>query len=636
MPTAHLINSTLIRITANDDFHQGVIFQASIQTPTGVVELEPVRQEGEHYYYHINYQAGVPVRLKVNNGYDVPVSHLLWYDTDEFSVLFDYDGPLGPDYSKRQTVFRLWAPTATAVAVRLFQTPQVIVPLERGDKGVWTTTIKQDLANTEYTYVIEVEGSWKEAIDPYAWMNTQNSTRSMVIDSKILDFDDYRDIPEKKQHTTECVIYELSVRDYSMKGAQLHKGKYLAFEEQAAYDLRYIRDLHVTHIQLMPVFDFGSVWDEDPLFYNWGYDPVQHNTVEGSFATNPNAVSKLTEFKRMVKAIHNHGLRVVMDVVFNHTFIKDQYMWDQIIPGYFFRHQDTRFSNGSFCGNDIETRRMMSRRYIIDSCVRFVDTFGIDGFRFDLMGLIDQTTMNQLRTRLNEIDPSILLYGEGWQMYDTLASQHELATIVHHRVTPGVGYFNDLFREKVKRLDELHLVYDMLAKRNQYISLTQSVNYTECHDNETLFDFLEGDFEKHQLMTMLTILAPGIPFLHAGQEFFRTKNGVENSYCSPDEINALDWARADRYRIYTDFVRGLLEFRKLHPSLTHPDAHVSMFEEQGLKIFQYDFLDDQVRLVVNLSNRKIARQVDAALYSHQIEARNIHLQEIHAYSAVVL
>jgi pullulanase len=217
-----------------------------------------------------------------------------------------------------------------------------------------------------------------------------------------------------------------------------------------------------------------------------------------------------------------------------------------------------------------------------------------------------------------------------------LASQHELATIIHHRETPGIGYFNDLFREKVKHLDELDLVYDMLSKRNQYLSLTQSINYVECHDNETLYDFLAGDFEKHQLMTMLTILAPGIPFIHAGQEFFRTKEGVENSYCSPDEINALDWSRADRYRIYTDFVRSLLAFRKHHPSLTHPEAHVSVFEEQGLKIFQYDFLDDQVRLVVNLSNRKIARPVDAVLYSHQIEARHTHLQEIHAFSAVVL
>jgi pullulanase len=417
---------------------------------------------------------------------------------------------------------------------------------------------------------------------------------------------------------------------------KFHKGKYIAFEETCAHDLRYIRDLGVTHIQLLPVYDFGSVWDHEDSLYNWGYDPVQFNTVEGSYATNPNDVTKLLEFQRMVKAIHNQGMRVVMDMVFNHVFDQSSFMWERLVPGYAFRHQDGQISNGSFCGNDIETRQSMMRRYIIDSCMRFVMHFGVDGFRLDLMGLMDITTIQQLRDRLDTVDPTFLLYGEGWQMFQTFAGQHELATIPNHRQTPRVGYFNDLLRNRFKELNNNDIIYQLFAKTNFYLPITQSINYVECHDNETLFDFLHEDFGRHQLITMMTLLAPGIPFLHAGQEFFRTKQGVENSYCSPDEINGIDWPRQDRYRIYTEFIRNILRYRERHIALTHPDAKVTVLDENGLKIFVYEYQNDQAKLVLNLSNRKILRPLDAHLYSHRIELLNQSIQEVHAYSMICL
>jgi pullulanase/glycogen debranching enzyme len=200
----------------------------------------------------------------------------------------------------------------------------------------------------------------------------------------------------------------------------------------------------------------------------------------------------------------------------------------------------------------------------------------------------------------------------------------------------GSRYFNDLLRNRFKELNNNDIIYQLFAKTNFYLPITQSINYVECHDNETLFDFLHEDFGRHQLITMMTLLAPGIPFLHAGQEFFRTKQGVENSYCSPDEINGIDWPRQDRYRIYTEFIRNILRYRERHIALTHPDAKVTVLDENGLKIFVYEYQNDQAKLVLNLSNRKILRPLDAHLYSHRIELFNQSIQEVHAYSMICL
>jgi len=636
MPIAHLIDLSTLRITAEPDFHQGKIFQVSLFQGDNEVALTFIKQEHHHFFYALQYTPGVPAALKVNNGYDTTIHHQLWLHTNEFKALYHTDEPLGPLYEPHQTTFRVWAPTATNVELRLHQKDISIQFMTRTAQGVYELTVQGDLEHVLYTYVTHVENKLLETIDPYAWTNAYNSTRSVVVNPQTLANELYQDIPVANAIVTQHIIYELHVRDFSIHGAQEQKGKYLAFEEQCSHDVRYLKGLGVTHIQLLPVYDFGSVWDQSNVFYNWGYDPVQWNTVEGSYATNPNDSRKLLEFQRMIKALHNHGLRVVMDMVFNHVFSKDSFMWERLVPGYFFRQQDTVDSNGSYCGNDVETRQSMVRRYVIDTCLRFVKTFGIDGFRLDLMGLMDITTINELRAALDAIDPTIVLYGEGWQMFQTFAGQHELATIPNHAQTPRVGYFNDLFRNRLKQMDRVDEIYQLFAKTNQYLPITQSINYVECHDNETLFDLVKGDFERHQLVTMMTLLAPGIPFLHAGQEFFRTKDDVENSYCSPDQINALDWSRQDRYRLYTEFIRNVIRYRQSHPALTHPEARVTVIDENGLKIFQYEYQNDSAKLVLNLTSRKILRPIEAQLYSHTIESVNLHVAEVHAYSMLCL
>ena len=636
MPIAHLIDLKTLRITAEPDFHGGKIFQASLFQGATEVELSFIKQEHHHFFYALQYTVGVQAHLKVNNGFDTPIYHQLWLHSNEFAEMFHTTTPLGPEYHPTHTIFRVWAPTAYDVELRLHQDPLTIHFMTRGERGVYEITIEGDLDDVLYTYVTHVEDKLLETIDPYAWANAFNSTRSLVVNPDKLSGDLFQDVPAAKEHPTQTIIYELSVRDFSMHGAQSNNGKFIAFEEECAHDVRYLKGLGVTHIQLLPVYDFGSVWDQNNFFYNWGYDPVQFNTVEGSFATNPNNSSKLLEFQRMIKALHNQGLRVVMDMVFNHVFSKDAFMWERLVPGYFFRHNDTVNSNGSFCGNDVETRQSMVRRYIIDTCIRFVTHFGVDGFRLDLMGLIDITTINELRAALDKLDPTFMLYGEGWQMFQTFAGQHELATIPNHAQTPRVGYFNDLFRNRLKQMDRVEEIYQLFEKSNGYLPITQSINYVECHDNETLFDALHGDFERHQLLTMMTLLAPGIPFLQAGQEFFRTKGDIENSYCSPDFVNAIDWSRQDRYRVYTEFVRKLIQYRHAHPALTHPDARVSMVDEQGLKIFHYEYQNDSAKLVLNLTGRKILRPIDAHLYSHVIESVNLHVPEIHAFTMLCL
>ena len=636
MPIAHLIDTKTLRITAEPDFHQGMIFQASLFQGQQEVPLTWIKQEGHHFFYALDYTPGIAASLKVNNGFDTTIRHQLWLHTQDFADKFHTTEPLGPLYQPTATTFRVWAPTAVNVELRLYQDEVNILFMQRTTRGVYELTVQGDLEEVHYTYVAHVEGQLLETIDPYAWANAHDSTRSIVVNPDRLNHDVFQDIPDAQEHPTQTIIYELHVRDYSIHGAQDNQGKYLAFEEQCAHDVRYLRDLGITHVQLLPVYDFGSVWEQNNIFYNWGYDPVQFNTVEGSYATNPNHSSKLLEFQRMIKALHNQGLRVVMDMVFNHVFSKDAFMWERLVPGYFFRHNDTSPSNGSFCGNDVETRQSMVRRYVIDSCMRFVHTFGIDGFRLDLMGLLDITTINELRNALDSVDKTLLLYGEGWQMFQTFAGQHELATIPNHAQTPRVGYFNDLFRNRLKQLDRLDDIYAIFSKTSSYLPVTQSINYVECHDNETLFDSLHGDFERHQLLTMMTLLAPGIPFLHAGQEFFRTKGDVENSYCSPDAVNALDWARQDRYRLYTEFIRNVIKYRQAHPALTHPDARVTVIDELGLKIFLYEYQNDSAKLVLNLSNRKILRPIDAHLSSHTIESVHLHVTEIHAYTMLCL
>jgi pullulanase len=543
MINAYLEKMNILVVVLDERFHNGELFNIALYREQEEVELVFLEKNHKILKYEVDFVFGYTYTLKINNGFDVYVDLSKVVRTKEFDERYKYDGFLGSQYDGK-TKFAVWAPTAEAV--------RVFLPfLDRSyamtrSKGVYSVEVEQDLTGQRYVYVVKRNGAWYESIDPYANLNADNSKYSVVYnlekkDVKRVDFD-----------PVEAVIYELHVRDYTINNDVIHKGKYQGMIETKSFE--YLKDLGVTHVQLMPVYDFGSVKENSDKFYNWGYDPVQLNVPEGWYATNNEDDSKITEFNLMIDHAHKVGLKVNMDMVFNHVFIMQSHAFEKIVPGYYFRYEGDQLSDGSFCGNDIESSRYMSRRFFLDTVERWVTHYGIDGFRFDLMGIHDCETMNLVRERLDSISPGIMLYGEGWNM-PTLYDK-PLANIQNNDLMPRIGHFNDYIRNNFKILN-FHGLFE-----ENILPLDKSVNYVECHDDETLFDLV--GYEKSKLITSMLILTPGILFLHAGQEFYRTKKGIRNTYCSPDYINALDWERYSENLDYVEHIKSLIQLRKDH------------------------------------------------------------------------
>jgi pullulanase len=529
--------------------------------------------------------------------------------TREFDERFFYDGPLGISYSKEKTEFRLWAPSASDVRLMLIAPDghhehAKEHPLTRKDKGVWTIQIIGDLECFRYYYLVCVNRQWKEAVDPYASAVSVNGEYGMVIDMKKTRQPKPPlpplDLP------ADAIIYETHIRDLTVhpNSGIVKKGTYLGAAELntmngkgMATGLSYMKELGVTHIEFLPVHDFAGVDEHDvSREYNWGYNPLHFNAPDGSYSSDPaNPYARIKELKSLIRTIHSQGLRVIMDVVYNHVYIRESSSFEKIVPGYFFRHDSYGMpSNGTGVGNDFASERLMARKFIIDSCLFWLKEYQIDGFRFDLMGILDVTTMNQIRKAVHSIDPDVLMIGEGWDL-NTPIPQHQKANIRNQEKLPGIGQFNDWFRDTIK--GNTFNLYDRgYALGNEYYyqaakevlagsigiekkekglfdSPLQSVNYVESHDNHTLWDKLsvcskdlteEIRMKQHRLATVMVLLAQGIPFLHSGQEFFRTKQGIGNSYRSSDEINQLNWDRKNKYIKNVQYIHGMIRIRKSH------------------------------------------------------------------------
>ncbi len=540
---AYLEKMNLLVVELDSSFHQGELFNIALYRDEEEIELKFIEKDHRSMKYEVDFKFGYTYTLKLNNGFDAFIDLSRVVRTEEFDEKYKYDGFLGSKYDGK-TQFAVWAPTAEAVRVFLpFMDRSYSM---KRKNGVFTAEVEQDLRGARYVYVVKRNGAWYESVDPYATLNADNSKYSVVynLEDEVIEREE---IDPMKQ-----VLYEMHIRDFTINRDIKYAGKYLGMIEAKGFE--YIKDLGITHVQLMPCYDFGSVKENKSKFYNWGYDPVQHNVPEGWYSTNQKDDSKVIEFKKMIRHAHKVGLKVNMDMVFNHVFIMHQHAFERIVPGYYFRYKGTELSSGTFCGNDTESSRYMMRRFILDSCERWVTKYGIDGFRFDLMGIHDTETMNILRERLDEISPGIMLYGEGW----TLPSLYDkpLATIQNNHLMPRIGHFNDYIRNNFKILN-LHGLFS-----ENILPLEKSINYVECHDDETLFDLV--GFDKSQLITTLLTLTPGTLFLHSGQEFFRTKKGIRNTYCSPDFVNALDWERHDEHIEYVNHIRDMIAFRKEH------------------------------------------------------------------------
>lgn len=523
--------------------------------------------------------------------------------TELFDNIYYYKkDDLGFTYGPQATKFKLWAPTAKRVTLELIDPKgnrtESEVPYR--NQGVWRLVVEGDLDGWKYRYRVYVNGSERVVTDPYAIASSANAEYSYVVDKA--KFAPMTHRTDFSGDPLEAVIYEASVRDFTIDPDMnfQKKGKFAGFAEAGVKTplgnpagIDHLKRLGITHVQLMPIFDFAGVDERNPVGeYNWGYNPRQYFVPDGWFSSDPeDPYARINELREMIDALHSANLNVVMDVVYNHVWDPDEFSLEKLVPGYAYNVDKQGIYTGvSGCGNDLATHRKMIRKMIIDSCLWWVNEYRVDGFRFDLMGLIDVETMNELRQELHEADPHVIVYGEGWKMHaGNLADR--MAHMFNKNVIYTIGFFNDAFREAIKGktfdvmaegyatgdVKDLTVVQKVLlgsaADRFRFKYASQSINYVECHDNNTFFDkamMISGNAalakKQEKLATAMTLLAQGVPFLHCGQEFYRTKKDVENSFASGDEINLVDWSLLDENAADVDFLADLVRLRRTHPA----------------------------------------------------------------------
>ncbi len=541
----------------------------------------------------------------------------------DFAAYPYYEGnDLGVTYTKDQTKIRIWAPTATAVELYIYReslggSPIRIDQFVKANEGTWVIILSGDLEGYYYTIRVN-DGIWmNETPGVDARAVGTNGQRGLIFDSVKTNPEGWEsDRRITLKHVTDALIYELHVRDFSISASSgiKNRGKYLAFTEEGTVSpqglstgIEHLKEMGITHVHLLPVYDFLTVDELEPdQSYNWGYDPQNFNSPEGSYASNPADTSRITELKMLVQSLHRAGIGVVFDVVYNHTAFTRRSWFNQTVPGYYYRQKSNgTFSNASGCGNEMATERPMVRKYIIDSLRYWANEFHADGFRFDLMGIYDLETMNQIRASLDSISPSILIYGEGWAADRSPLDEHWRAVKANVTRLNRIAVFNDDFRDGIKgdnfvstskgfvsgqTIQEENIKFGMVgacyhpqivygyverSKAPWAAEPWQCINYASCHDNFTLYDKLalscpEATADELSRMVMmagaLVLTSQGIPFLHAGDEMGRTKYGEHNSYKSPDRINQIDWERKSTYLQIFSYYQSLIRLRKEHPA----------------------------------------------------------------------
>jgi len=519
--------------------------------------------------------------------------------TEVFDNIYRYKkSDLGVTYTKKSTKFKIWTPVAKYVKIELISPngENLLYSLTYKNSGLWRAEVDGDLEGYKYRYVVYVNGKESIVQDPYAIASNANGEYGFVVDKS--NFYKMKNKSNFSGNILDAVLYETSVRDFTIDSSMnfKNKGKFLGVIEAGiktksglSAGIDYLKELGITHVQFMPIFDFDGV-DENKREsqYNWGYNPHQFFVPEGWYSTNPNdPYSRINELKQMIDVLHENGISVVMDVVFNHVYDAENFPFGKLVPGYAY-HMDRQgiLTNVSGCNNDIASHRKMMRKLIIDNVLFWADEYKVDGFRFDLMGLIDYETMNELRQELHDLSEHIIVYGEGWNMYSSNLTDR-MAHMSNKNVIYTIGFFNDKFRETIKgatfnskskgyslgNTDNIDVVKEMIlgSARNRFMFkyTMQSINYIECHDNFTFFDkalHITDDEElikkQAKLALSMVILSQGVPFIHSGQEFLRTKNLVENSYISGDDINLIDWKRREEYNDVVEYVKKLIEIRK--------------------------------------------------------------------------
>ena len=554
-------------------------------------------------------------------------------------------------YSPSKTQFTFWSNTAEQMEVRIYNDANDVqtVSLKKGENDFWTATVKGDLAGKFYTVRSYQDGEWApEAPGIFAKAVSVNGQRAAIIDMKTTNPDGWcQDVRPAMPDMTDIVVYETHLRDFTMSpnsGVE-HKGKFLGLTEEAPLD--YLRELGITHLQILPMFDYGSI-DETTLDqnrYNWGYDPVNYNTPDGSYSTNPYDPScRIREAKAMIQALHKAGIRVVMDVVYNHTYDVMGCALGRVVPKYFYRlNEDGTYANGSGCGNETASDHEMYRRFMVESVCYWAREYHIDGFRFDLMGIHDQETMRQIRAALDEIDPTILTYGEGWAAMAPAYPYEELAMKQWTYKMPRVGAFSDDIRNALIGSPFDHergfasgnaagmkdVMRGLIACPEWSGEPMQHVSYITCHDNYCLRDRIAvsaseeteaTQIRMNKLAQTAVLVSQGMSFIYGGEELFRTKQGIDNSYQSPDAINIIPWENRENYADLHDYYQAMIAIRRAHKGFRLGSAeavqeHVEFLdtEDEHLIIYRIkdlEGIDSAKSLLVVLNGGDKAQQVE--------------------------
>ncbi len=605
-----------------------------------------------------------------------------------FDEAFAYDGDdLGAVYTKESTKFRVWAPIASEVSLNLYETGDgddliETIPMQADEKGTWTCEKQGDLNGVYYTYSIKNGDTVNEAVDLYARTAGVNGNRGMVIDLDATDPEGFdADVRPAFVNATDAVIYELHIRDLSSDSSSHieNTGKFLGLTETGTVNgeglptgLDHMKDLGITHVQILPSYDYATV-DESKLDsdqFNWGYDPKNYNIPEGSYSTDPyHGEVRVKEMKQMIQTLHENGIRVVMDVVYNHTYNTADSWFQKTVPDYYYRKVGDNYSNASGCGNETASDRAMMRKYMIESVVYWAEEYHIDGFRFDLMGVHDTETMMEIRKALDEVDPSIIIYGEGWTSGEAAIDPELQATKNHTYQMDRVGAFSDDIRDGIrgnvfdaydtgfvagKEGMEESIKFSVVgAVEHPQVDLSnhdksenfwsgqpgQSINYASCHDNLTLWDKLSisnPDASKEDLIKMnklssaIVFTSQGVPFMLSGEEMLRTKPSQttagafdENSYASPDATNSIKWYNKGNVMDVYEYYKGLIAFRKAHGAFRMTTA-----EEIQNNLTFMDGLDANVVAftIANQPNGETAEEI-CVIYNANKEAVNVTLPD---------
>lgn len=521
---------------------------------------------------------------------------------------FLYEGDdLGATYWEASTLFKVWSPVADHMKVLLYQDSMdeigISYDMVKTEHGIWELRLFGDYKNMYYNYKVITRTGETVTPDPYTKGATVNGMKGMIVDFSSINpvgWENHR-LPQPIQ-STEAVIYEMHIRDFSSDSSSgiHHKGKYLGFTETGTKTetgemtgIDHLKELGITHLHIMPVFDFSSTDECNENEYNWGYDPFLYNVPEGSYSSDPiDGTIRIKEFKQMIQTLHENNIRIVMDIVYNHTYRVDSSPFHILAPGFYYRiNQDGVYGNGSGCGNEIATEKPMVRKFILDSLKFWMTEYKIDGFRFDLMALIDINTMQEIQTLLRSINPNVLLYGEPWTGGGSFLD-YPMQFQKGKQRGKQIAIFNDEFRNAIKGDNDGWYTgfvnggmgHEQNMKRGIVGSIyynpelsgfaeepVESVNYVSSHDNLTLYDKMvkccpgqsDCDIEKRNRLALSIIMtSQGIPFLHGGSEFLRTKGGNPNSYNAGDAVNAIRWDNKNKYHETFEYIKGLIEIRK--------------------------------------------------------------------------